>query len=98
VATAHELERTGALVQLRARAAQRAGVGRIEIATGGGLGLLQVAAQRLAGVLERALELAVHPGQGTEVVGRHRVEVDRAGVLGVPHGVATCSGGCFSRS
>ena len=98
---AHELERTHALVQLRARLAQHRRVDGVDVAAGGGLGILEVATQRLGGVLERPPQLAVHPGQRAQVIARHRVEVDGAGVLRVWHGrrsVAVASGVRVRRS
>ena len=66
---ADQLERADALVDLRARRAQHAGVDRIDVRAGDRLGVLQEAAQRLVRGLERAAQLLVDPGDRAEVVG-----------------------------
>ena len=67
---ADQLERADALVHLRARGAQHAGVDRVDVGAGDGLGVLQEAPQRLVGRFERAAQLLVDPGDRAQVVGR----------------------------
>ncbi len=66
---ADQLERADRLVQLRTRLAQHGRVDRVDVGQERGLGLAQIAPQRLVRGLERAPHLVVHPGQRAQVLG-----------------------------
>ncbi len=78
---ADQFECAHALVQVRTRAAQDRRVDAVDVRAADRLGLLQVAAQRLVRVLERAAQLAVHPRQRAQVVG----DGGAGGVRGLVH-------------
>ncbi len=66
---AHQLERTGALVELLPRLAQHTGVDRIDVGAADRLAFLDVAAQGLVGRLERLAQLFMDPRDRAQVVG-----------------------------
>ena len=65
---AHEFERTHALVDLGARAAQHGRVDGFDVGAGERFGFFDETAQRFVRRIERAAQLFVHPRQGAEVV------------------------------
>ena len=82
---ADEFERTHALVQLRACAAQQRRIDDVEVAAADRLCVLEVATQRLVRGFERALELAMDPGQRAEVVAGQAGQASGLGIHGVLH-------------
>ncbi len=64
----HHLQRTAGLVQLLARHAQGAGVQRRQIRLLGYLGIVDKAAQRLDGSVQRLAQFIKHPGQRPQVL------------------------------
>jgi len=102
---ADQLERADALVDLRARGAQHAGVDRVDVGAGDRLGILQEAAQRLVRGLERTPQLFVDPRDRAEVIARprprqvvdsHQLAVHRASRRVSSWGVGSAA--AFSRS
>ena len=69
---ADQLESAHALVDLRPRRAQHARIDGADVGAVDRLDILQEAAQRLVGGIERAAQLLEHPGDGADVVGRGR--------------------------
>ena len=70
---ADQLERADALVDLRARHAQHAGIDVVEVGAGDGFRILDEPAQRLVRRVERTAQLFLNPGDRAQVVaGRGR--------------------------
>ena len=82
---AHQFQRTHALVQLRARAAQHGRIDRIDVAAAQRLGILQITPQRLVRGFQRPAQLDMHPGQRAEVVTRQALQAGGLGVQDVLH-------------